>query len=180
MTLNESSMKRTLPSRVAWCKDLIECSNTKKDLMVGHTTRHRHIAVEKKQKLRVHAMKRHHLANGTTMDINWTPSMSMNTVASGHGQSANKTINKNVGTDVESDLTMSNSQKVKLELLWGKSDHEPNIRVVEHFLIFPTVICTPWYGQWFRRYDVSKLIRLLKFCYEHNWAFWKIWMFDPH
>jgi hypothetical protein len=41
--------------------------------------------------------------------------MSMDTVSSGHGQSANKTANENVGTDIESDFTVSSSQKVKAE-----------------------------------------------------------------
>jgi hypothetical protein len=35
----------------------------------------------------------------------------MDTVASGYAWSANKTTNENVGTDVESDLATSSSQK---------------------------------------------------------------------
>jgi hypothetical protein len=44
------------------------------------------------------------------MDINSTPSILMDTVASGHAQPANKVANQNVGTDVKSDLTVSSSQ----------------------------------------------------------------------
>jgi hypothetical protein len=51
--------------------------------------------------------------NGAFTDINCTPSMSMDTMASEHAQSTNKTANENVGTDVESDLTMNNSQKIQ-------------------------------------------------------------------
>jgi hypothetical protein len=39
--------------------------------------------------------------------------MSMDTMASEHAQSTNKTANENVGTDVESDLTMNSSQKIQ-------------------------------------------------------------------
>jgi hypothetical protein len=37
--------------------------------------------------------------------------MSMDTVASGYAQSTKKTANENVGTDVESNLAESSSQK---------------------------------------------------------------------
>jgi hypothetical protein len=72
---------------------------------------HTRIAIEGKQKFQVCAMNQLHLANGATADINWTPSMSMDTVASGYAQSTNKTANKNVGTDVESNLATSSRQK---------------------------------------------------------------------
>jgi hypothetical protein len=66
--------------------------------------------------------------------------MSMDTVASGHAQSANKTANENVSTDVESDLTVNSSQEISNQrLFWGESDHELNTRVIEYFLRFLTV-----------------------------------------
>jgi hypothetical protein len=36
--------------------------------------------------------------------------MMMDTMASGHAQSANKTANKNVGTNIENELTASSRQ----------------------------------------------------------------------
>jgi hypothetical protein len=55
--------------------------------------------------------------------------MLMDTVASGHAQSANKTANENVGTDVESDYEQQ-SVSIKLGLLCGKSDQELNTKVI--------------------------------------------------
>jgi hypothetical protein len=39
--------------------------------------------------------------------------MSMDTMASGHAQSTNKTANENIGTNVEPDLTVNSSQKIQ-------------------------------------------------------------------
>jgi hypothetical protein len=44
------------------------------------------------------------------------------------------------------------SISANLGLLWGKSDLEPNTRVIEHSL-FPTVIYTPWYDKRSKSYD---------------------------
>jgi hypothetical protein len=97
----QSSKERTLPSRTSWWKGLIESSNIQRELTVGYTTMHTHIASEGKWNFWVCVTNQRHLANGETTDINWTPSMSMDTVASGHAQSTNKTANKNIGTNVE-------------------------------------------------------------------------------
>jgi hypothetical protein len=46
--------------------------------------------------------------------------------------------------DINADLTTTSSQKtLNLEPFRGKSDHEPNIIVIEYFLILPIVTCTP-------------------------------------
>jgi hypothetical protein len=44
-----------------------------------------------------------------------------------------------------------------------ESDLEINIKDIDNFLIFPTVISTPRYDKWFRSYDFLKLTRLLRF-----------------
>jgi hypothetical protein len=64
--------------------------------------------------------------------------------------------------------------------LWWKSVLEPNTGVVEHFLIFPTVIFMPWYNKLFGSYDFWKSTRLLKFCSEHIQAFWEFCNPDPN
>jgi hypothetical protein len=66
----QSSKERTLPSRASWCKGLIESSNIQRELMVGHTTMHTHIASEGKWKFQVCATNKWHHANGETTDIN--------------------------------------------------------------------------------------------------------------
>jgi hypothetical protein len=50
--------------------------------------------------------------------------------------------NKNFDTDVKSVLTVSSSQKFQI---WDclESNHELNTRVIEYFLLFPTITCTP-------------------------------------
>jgi hypothetical protein len=62
--------------------------------MVGHTTMHRRIAVEGKQKLRVRATNRQHLMNGAITDITELQACRWNIVASGHAQSASKISTK--------------------------------------------------------------------------------------
>jgi hypothetical protein len=47
-------------------------------------------------------------------------------------------------------------------LRWLEFDQELNTRVIEYFLIFSIVICTP--DPQFRSYDFLKFTRLLKFC----------------
>jgi hypothetical protein len=42
-------------------------------------------------------------------------------------------------------------------------DLDLNIKVIEKFLIFPTVICTPPYNKWFRSNAILKSTRLLNF-----------------
>jgi hypothetical protein len=44
-----------------------------------------------------------------------------------------------------------------------ESDLEVNIKDLENFPIFPTVISTPRYDKGVRSYDFLKLIRLLRF-----------------
>jgi hypothetical protein len=71
------------------------------------------------------------------------------------------------------------SVSANLGLLLGKFDLEPNTRVVEHFLIFPTLICMSWYNKRFKSYEILKLAGLLEFCAEQIWVVWEIWTFDP-
>jgi hypothetical protein len=72
------------------------------------------------------------------------------------------------------------SVSVKLGLLWGKSVLESNTRVVEHILIFPTVICMPSYDQRFVSYDFWKSTKSLKFCSERIRVFWEFCNTDPN
>jgi hypothetical protein len=70
------------------------------------------------------------------------------------------------------------SVSANLGLLWGKSDLETNTRAVENFLIFQTVICTPWYDLQFRSYVFSKSVGLLKFWADQVWTIWEPSTFD--
>jgi hypothetical protein len=82
---------------------------------------------------------------------------------------ARKHQNKNFDTDVNSDLIVNSSQKTSnLESTWLESDQDLNTIVIEYFLIFPTVTCTPRYDKRFRSYDFLKLTGLLKFCPTQN------------
>jgi hypothetical protein len=45
------------------------------------------------------------------------------------------------------------SENAKPGLLCWKYNLEPITRVVEYFLIFPTVICMPRFNEWFRSYE---------------------------
>jgi hypothetical protein len=49
------------------------------------------------------------------------------------------------------------SENAKPGLLWWKSNLEPNTRVVEHFLIFSTVICAPRYDKWSNSYELLNI-----------------------
>jgi hypothetical protein len=68
---------------------------------------------------------------------------------------------------------------VKLGVLWGEPDQEINTRAVDHFLIFPMVICTPWYDKQCRSYAILKSIGQLEFLGEQSWEIWETWTFDP-
>jgi hypothetical protein len=80
---------------------------------------------------------------------------------------------KNFSTSAKSDLTTWSHQKMQIWYPCGK-----NIKVMEDFLSFLTVIFTPWYDQRFRRYDFLELTGLLKFCSGQNQVSHKIWTFD--
>jgi hypothetical protein len=80
-----------------------------------------------------------------------------------------------------SNLTWPHSSRKSWTLMPLRSEYnmEINIKDVERFLFFPSVICTPRYDWWFRSYVILKLAGLLKFRSGQVWAVWEIWASDP-
>jgi hypothetical protein len=72
------------------------------------------------------------------------------------------------------------SEFLNLGLFYREFDHELNTRVIEYFLLFPTVTCTPRYDERFRCYDFWKLTGSLKFCSRQNWISWEFSTFDSN
>jgi hypothetical protein len=54
-----------------------------------------------------------------------------------------------------------------------ESDVDLNRKGIDKFLIFPTVICTPWYDKRFRGYAILKSIGLLNFWADQIWSIWE-------
>jgi hypothetical protein len=82
-------------------------------------------------------------------------------------------------TDAEFDLTGKQRSGIPNLGLWLESGIDPNTRVLEHFLIFPTVIYMPWYEQRFRSYDFWKFNRVAEISVlSKNWVIWETWTFD--
>jgi hypothetical protein len=69
---------------------------------------------------------------------------------------------RQTGLDYEQQSVSAN-----LGLLWGKSDLEPDTRVVEHFLIFPTVIYTPRYDKRSKSYEFLNISQaIVSLCWQ--------------
>jgi hypothetical protein len=59
-------------------------------------------------------------------------------------------------------------------------DLELNIKDINMFLIFPMVICTPWYDKWFRSYGILMSTGLRKLYPGQNQVSCEIWTFTPN
>jgi hypothetical protein len=96
----------------------------------------------------------------TTIDLWWTlphaAETSWNMVIF---ESTNKTSKTNASLNCRQIWLDCEQQpkNAKPGLLWWKFNMEPNTRIVKHFLIFPTVICTNWYDKQFKSYEILNI-----------------------
>jgi hypothetical protein len=94
-------------------------------------------------------------------------------------ESANNLQTRILVIDVNSDLTTTSSQKTSnLEPFWGKSDHDPNIIVIEDSFLFLTVIYTPWYNKWSKSYEFLNMSQAaVSLCWKTGTT-WENCIFD--
>jgi hypothetical protein len=108
-------------------------------------------------------MNLHHFVHRTTMDIDWTPSMSMEHRGKWACSIRYPDLKwkcwhrRRICLDCEQQL-----DNAILVLMRVESDQELNTSIKEYFLIFPMIICTSRYNKWFRFYEILNSAGLLE------------------
>jgi hypothetical protein len=143
---------------------------------------HKRMVVEENQKLRfrIGGLTRSYEMNhhGYMMNITWCYGNTMVVAILEFSKKTSKWKfwhRRQLWLDCEQQSEIAN-----LRLLWGKSNHDLNTTIAEHFLSFVTDIYTLSCDQQFRSYELWTLTRLLKFCSIQNGVSWEILTFDPN